>query len=98
MYFYFKKMKDTKYVFFLEKRKKKQDINVVLLIKMYNNFVNFLCPWRSVDTVGIRGDEDGGRNLPAGMGMEEEMSPKRGMRQGVVKYPPLNPRPVDIPI
>ncbi|KAK2383629.1 hypothetical protein QL285_071062 [Trifolium repens] len=63
---------------------------------MYNNFVNFLCPWRSVDTVGIRGDEDGGRNLPAGMGMEEEMSPKQGMWQGVVKYPPLNPRPVDI--
>jgi hypothetical protein len=62
MYFYFKKMKDTKYVLFLEKRKKKQDINVVLLIKMYNNFVNFLCPWRSVDTVG--------------MGMEEEISPR----------------------
>jgi hypothetical protein len=35
---------------------------------------------------------------PRGMGMEEEMSPKREMGQGVVKYPPLNPRPVDIPI
>jgi hypothetical protein len=44
---------------------------------MYNNFVNFLYPWSFVDTVGIRGDGDGGRNLPAGMGMEEEMSPKR---------------------
>jgi hypothetical protein len=29
--------------------------------------------------------------------MEEEMSPKRGMGQGVVKYHPLNLRPVDIP-
>jgi hypothetical protein len=47
--------------------------------------------------MGIRGDGEGGRNLPTGMGMEEEMSPKRGMGQGVVKYPSLNSRPVDIP-
>ncbi|MCI30715.1 hypothetical protein A2U01_0051926, partial [Trifolium medium] len=42
----------------------------------------------------------------AAMGMEEEYSPKRGMGtgmgnimvgQGMVKYPPLNLRPVDIP-
>jgi hypothetical protein len=37
----------------------------VLLIKMYSNFVNFLCSWSSMDTVGIRedgvgiGDRDG---------------------------------------
>jgi hypothetical protein len=44
---------------------------------MYNNFVKFLYPWSSVDTVGIRGDGDEGRNLPTGIGMEEEMSSKR---------------------
>jgi hypothetical protein len=69
--------------FFLEKRKKKQNINVVLFIKMYNNFVNFY----------VRGDLLILWGL-AGMEMEEEMSPKRRMGQGVVKYPPLNPRPV----
>jgi hypothetical protein len=52
-------MKDTKYVFLLKKKKKKQDISVLHLIKMYSNFVNFLCSWSSVDTMGIRGDDDG---------------------------------------
>jgi hypothetical protein len=33
-------MKDTKYLFFLEKGRKK-NINAVLLIKIYNNFVYF---------------------------------------------------------
>jgi hypothetical protein len=44
----------------------------VLLIKIYNNFVNFLCPWRSVDIVGIRDDVDGGRNLHAGTEMRKK--------------------------
>jgi hypothetical protein len=70
-------MKNTKYVFFFTKRKKKQDISVVLLIKMYKKFVNFfffLCLWSSVYTVGIRGDESEGK-----------FSPEAGIRDGDVE-------------
>jgi hypothetical protein len=33
--------------------------------QMYSNFVNFLCSWSSMDTVGIRGDGDGEKFSPA---------------------------------
>jgi hypothetical protein len=90
----FKKNERYKICIFLEKRKKKQDINVVLLIKIYNNFVNFLCSWRSVDTVGIRWDENGGKNLPAGDGDGGRNVPEagNGARSGKIPSAQSPPR------
>jgi hypothetical protein len=68
-------------IFFL-KKEEKQDISVVHLIKKYSNFVNFLFSWSSVDTVGIRGDEDGGKFSPeAGIGDGENFG-ERGRKRG----------------
>jgi hypothetical protein len=67
--------------FFLKKKEEKKDISVVLLIKMYSNFVNFLCSWSSVDTVGIRGDGDGGKFPPAA-GIGDGDGEKFGERGG----------------
>jgi hypothetical protein len=61
---------------------------------MYSNFVNFLCSWSSVDTVGIRGDEDGGKFSPAaGIGDGEKFGGR-----GTGKQPLHIPSPVDIPM
>ncbi|KAK2381795.1 hypothetical protein QL285_069379 [Trifolium repens] len=48
---------------------------------MYSNFVNFLCSWSSVDTVGIRGDGDGGKFPPAA-GIGDRDGEKFGERGG----------------
>jgi hypothetical protein len=77
-------LKNERYIiciFFFKKIKKKQDISVVLLMKMYSNFINFLCSWSSVDTVGIRGDGDGGKFSPAaGIGDGEKFGERGGER------------------
>jgi hypothetical protein len=67
-------------MYFFKKEKEEKDISVVLLIKMFSNFVNFLCLWSSVDTVGMEGNfpprrkSGTGKSLGSGAGNGETTS------------------------